>query len=57
MGRTVIIVSHRLSMLTDANAILVMDRGRLVDVGPHSQLVSRCTTYRKLWNQQTKLVG
>lgn len=57
MGRTVIIVSHRLSMLTDANAILVMDRGRLVDVGPHSQLVSRCTTYRKLWNQQMKLVG
>ena len=56
-GRTVIIVSHRLSMLTDADAILVIDRGRLVDVGPHSQLVSRCTTYRHLWNQQMKLVG
>jgi ATP-binding cassette subfamily B protein len=56
-GRTVIIVSHRLSMLTDADAILVMDRGRLVDVGPHSQLVSSCTTYRQLWNQQMKLVG
>lgn len=56
-GRTVIIVSHRLSMLTDADAILVVDRGRLVDVGPHSQLVSRCTTYRHLWNQQMKLVG
>ena len=56
-GRTVIIVSHRLSMLTDADGILVIDRGRLVDVGPHSQLVSRCTTYRQLWNQQMKLVG
>ncbi|RYE78352.1 MAG: ATP-binding cassette domain-containing protein, partial [Hyphomicrobiales bacterium] len=56
-GRTVIIVSHRLSMLTDADAILVIERGRLVDVGPHSQLVSRCTTYRHLWNQQTKLAG
>ncbi|MDB5527039.1 MAG: cyaB [Devosia sp.] len=56
-GRTVIIVSHRLSMLTDADAILVMDHGRLVDVGPHGQLVSRCTTYRQLWNQQMKLVG
>ncbi|MET3925246.1 peptidase domain-containing ABC transporter [Devosia sp. 2618] len=56
-GRTVIIVSHRLSMLTDADAILVIDRGRLVDVGPHSQLVSRCTTYRHLWNQQMKLAG
>jgi ATP-binding cassette subfamily B protein len=56
-GRTVIIVSHRLSMLTDADGILVIDRGRLVDVGPHSQLVSRCTTYRQLWTQQMKLVG
>ena len=56
-GRTVIIVSHRLSMLTDADSILVFDRGLLVDVGPHGQLVSRCTTYRHLWNQQTKLVG
>lgn len=56
-GRTVIIVSHRLSMLTDADAILVLDRGQLVDVGPHSQLVTRCTTYRHLWNQQMKLAG
>ncbi|WDR06218.1 peptidase domain-containing ABC transporter [Devosia rhodophyticola] len=56
-GRTVVIVSHRLSMLTDADNILVVDRGRLVDVGPHGQLVSRCTTYRQLWNQQMKLVG
>jgi len=56
-GRTVIIVSHRLSMLTDADAILVIDRGKMVDLGPHSQLVSRCTTYRHLWNQQTKLAG
>jgi ATP-binding cassette subfamily B protein len=44
-------------MLTDADAILVLDRGRLVDVGPHSQLVTRCTTYRHLWNQQMKLAG
>ena len=56
-GRTVMIVSHRLSMLTDANAILVIDRGRLVDIGPHSQLVTRCTTYRHLWNQQMRQVG
>ncbi|MGV8854203.1 MAG: peptidase domain-containing ABC transporter [Devosia sp.] len=56
-GRTVIIVSHRLSTLTDANAILVMERGRMVDLGAHGELVSRCTTYRQLWNQQVKLVG
>jgi ATP-binding cassette subfamily B protein len=56
-GRTVIIVSHRLSTLADAHAILVLDRGRVVDVGPHGQLLNRCTTYRQLWNQQTRMAG
>src|SRR6185437_14199209 len=53
-GRTVIIVSHRLSTLADAHAILVVDHGRSVDIGAHGQLVTRCTTYRQLWNQQTR---
>src|SRR6185312_7172563 len=52
-GRTVVIVSHRLSMLSDASAILVIDRGRIADIGRHDQLLSRCTSYRHLWNQQT----
>ncbi|HTJ56866.1 MAG TPA: peptidase domain-containing ABC transporter [Devosiaceae bacterium] len=56
-GRTVIIVSHRLSTLADAHAILVMDRGRVVDIGPHGQLLTRCTTYRQLWNQQMRMAG
>jgi ATP-binding cassette subfamily B protein len=54
-GRTVIIVSHRLSTLADAHSILVIDRGRLADIGAHNQLLTRCTTYRHLWNQQTRL--
>jgi subfamily B ATP-binding cassette protein HlyB/CyaB len=54
-GRTVIIVSHRLSTLADAHSILVIDRGRLADIGAHSQLLTRCTTYRHLWNQQTRI--
>jgi ATP-binding cassette subfamily B protein len=53
-GRTVIIVSHRLSTLVDANAILVIDRGRIADIGRHDQLLSRCTTYWSLWAQQTR---
>jgi ATP-binding cassette subfamily B protein len=56
-GRTVIIVSHRLSMLADAEAILVLDRGRIAGIGRHDQLLSRCTTYRQLWNQQTRQVA
>ena len=53
-GRTVIIVSHRLSTLVDADAILVIDRGKIADLGRHDQLVSRCITYRHLWSQQTR---
>ncbi|MCV3737957.1 peptidase domain-containing ABC transporter [Rhizobium sp. TRM96647] len=56
-GRTVIIVSHRLSTLVDADAILVVDRGKVADIGRHDQLVSRCMTYRHLWSQQTRQVA
>jgi ATP-binding cassette subfamily B protein len=51
-GRTVVIVSHRLSLLVKADAIAVVDRGRVVDCGRHGELLSRCIIYRKLWNQQ-----
>jgi ATP-binding cassette subfamily B protein len=53
-GRTVIIVSHRLSTLTDADAILIVERGKISDIGRHDQLMSRCMAYRHLWNQQTR---
>ena len=56
-GRTVIIVSHRLSMLAEAKAILVLDRGRLAGLGAHEQLLARCPTYRQLWNQQMRRVA
>ena len=55
--RTVIIVSHRLSMLADAEAILVVDRGRVADLGRHEQLLAQCAAYRQLWNQQTRQVA
>lgn len=53
VGRTVVMISHRLSTLVNANAILVMQKGRLADVGTHKELLSRCETYQQLWNQQT----
>jgi ATP-binding cassette subfamily B protein len=51
-GRTVIMVSHRLSSLVTSDAIVVLDRGRIADYGKHSELLSRCVTYRQLWSQQ-----
>ena len=53
-GRTMVIISHRLSSLADCDAILVMDQGRVVDIGPHAELVQRCPIYKHLWHQQNR---
>jgi subfamily B ATP-binding cassette protein HlyB/CyaB len=55
-GRTMVVVSHRLASLVDCDQILVMDRGRVADIGPHSELVERCAIYRHLWLQQNRHV-
>jgi ATP-binding cassette, subfamily B, bacterial HlyB/CyaB len=51
-GRTMVIVSHRLSSLTECDVILVMEEGRMLDIAPHSVPLERCTMYRQLWAQQ-----
>ena len=56
-GRTLIIVSHRLSTLVDADAIMVIDRGRIAEIGKHEHLVTNCVPYRHLWNQQMRIVA
>jgi ATP-binding cassette subfamily B protein len=53
VGRTVVMISHRLSTLVNAHSILVMQQGRLDDAGRHEELLLRCPTYQQLWNQQT----
>ncbi|WP_337183464.1 ATP-binding cassette domain-containing protein [Shinella sp.] len=51
--RTVILVAHRLSTVVHADAIHVMDGGRIVQSGTHDALVDRPGLYRNLWNIQT----
>jgi ABC-type bacteriocin/lantibiotic exporter with double-glycine peptidase domain len=53
-GHTMVIVSHRLSSLVDCDQILVLDHGKVIDVGPHRELVERCSVYRHLWLQQNR---
>jgi HlyB family type I secretion system ABC transporter len=53
-GRTMVIVSHRLSSLIDCDLIMVLDKGRTIDIGPHRELVERCAIYRHLWLQQNR---
>jgi ATP-binding cassette subfamily B protein len=53
-GRTMIVVSHRLSSLIDCDQILVLDEGKMIDIAPHAQLLDRCAVYRQLWAQQNR---
>jgi ABC-type multidrug transport system fused ATPase/permease subunit len=47
-GRTTFIVAHRLSTISLADEIVVMDRGRIVDRGTHEQLLERCPLYEEI---------
>jgi len=53
-GRTMLIVSHRMSSLTECDLIMVLDGGRVMDIAPHLVLVERCQIYRQLWLQQNR---
>jgi len=51
-GRTLIVISHRLSSLMKSDAILVLNQGRVDDIGKHSELLQRNAIYSGLWSQQ-----
>jgi ATP-binding cassette, subfamily B, bacterial HlyB/CyaB len=51
-GRTLIIISHRLSALVAADQIVVLERGSFYDAGTHDQLLERCDIYAGLWHLQ-----
>jgi len=52
-GRTVFIIAHRLSAVKDANRIMVIDKGRLVEQGSHQQLVKHGGIYSQLYSIQS----
>ena len=51
--RTVFIIAHRLSTLRNANRILVLDKGQLVEQGSHAELMGQAGIYRHLFSQQS----
>ena len=53
VGRTAIVIAHRLSTVRNADQILVMDQGRLCELGTHDQLVQQQGIYARLWRVQT----
>jgi ATP-binding cassette subfamily B protein/subfamily B ATP-binding cassette protein MsbA len=52
VGRTVLMITHRLSTLSLADRILVLDGGRIADVGTHAELLDRCPLYERLYALQ-----
>ena len=53
-GRTVLIIAHRLSTLKDADAVMVVDRGQLVEYGPQQKLLEQKGLYYHLLSQQQR---
>ncbi len=53
-GRTVLMISHRLASVKDADRILVLKQGRLVEEGTHAQLLERGDEYHELWTLQAR---
>ncbi len=51
-GRSVIMIAHRLSTIADADQILVMEEGRVIERGRHEELVARGGRYAAMWAQQ-----
>jgi subfamily B ATP-binding cassette protein HlyB/CyaB len=54
-GRTVIIIAHRLSAVRHAHRIVAMDKGRIVEAGPHEALIRHNGLYAHLWRMQAGL--
>lgn len=55
-GRTTLAIAHRLSTLRKADRLVVMERGRIVEVGPHDELMARQGAYWRLYQAQLRNV-
>ncbi len=51
-GRTTLVIAHRLSTIVDADEIIFLDRGRIVERGSHQTLLAKGGAYAAMWNRQ-----
>lgn len=57
VGRTTFIIAHRIQSVMDADLILVLDKGRIVQKGTHAQLIEVEGVYRQIFDIQTRIEG
>ena len=55
-NKTVIVIAHRLSTIRNADKIIVMEKGHLVEEGKHNELVAAGGRYSQMWNHYTEAV-
>ena len=48
-GRTTIVIAHRLSTIKNADRIVIIEKGEIVDMGRHEELITMNSTYRELY--------
>ena len=52
-GKTVIVIAHRLSTITDADQIIVIDEGKIEEMGTHNELLKSGKLYKRMWDAHT----
>jgi ATP-binding cassette subfamily B protein len=55
-GKTIIVIAHRLSTIKNADNIVVLESGNVVETGNHAQLLTNNNVYSKLWNEQFEII-
>ena len=55
-GKTVLMIAHRLSSITDVDNILVIDKGKVVEQGTHAELIQQQGIYNHMWNEYLQSV-